>query len=355
MIRFSIIASLLVGCASGPVADNLSWTTKNIDTVTRTSYHLSVGGDPIETVGAVGTAGDCISAGLSAGTFTSVTNAETFVKSKALGSTEVYHPLVPNSEKFSSALATVVQERTRGTSSQMAMSTFYDSEVGTITTTTYTDAEIETEASFYGISADEYVVRFPLSNLWMNPDEEITVGDVELLSRADVGTGDIWASTNGNTVYVASVKEPKTFGAMTKNAQKVFAYEVGGLQPEGGDIITQCFYLGLEQGQSTDVAIEARANSNVFLDSGCTDVFEHFKVGTQWWYKNIMVKETATLYDIEITDYGYEWYELNETSDACTRMTSVTLPSATAATAIQFVQYDLITTEHTSSVVNWTE
>jgi hypothetical protein len=355
MIRFSIIATLLVGCASGPVADGLSWTTKNMDTITRTSYYLSIGGEPIESAGIVGTGSTCELAKQSAGTFTSVTNEEAFVKSKALGTTEVYHPLVPNSDKFSSALATVVQERTRGTSSTMATTTSVDPVLGLITTTAYTDAEIETEASFYGISADEYVVRFPLSNLWMNPNEETSISDVELLSRAEAGAGDIWSSTNGNTVYVAGVKEPKTFGSMTKNAQKIVAYEVGGLQSEGGDIISECFYLGLEQAQSSDPGVDSLANSNIFLDSGCEDEFEHFKVGSQWWYKNIMVKESATIYDIEITGYGYEWYEMNEIGDACIRMTSPTLPSAASVTALQFVLYDLIIIEHTASVVNWTE
>lgn len=355
MIRFSIIATLLLGCASGPVVDGLSWTTKNMDTVTRSSYYLQLGGEPVDSAGIVGTGATCELAKQSAGTFTSVTLEETFVKSKALGTTEVYHPLVPNSDDFSSALATVVQERTRGTSFIMATTTSVDPILGLITTTAYADAEIETEASFYGISADEYVVRFPLSNLWMNPDEEMSISDVELLSRAEATAGDIWASTNGNTVYVADVKESKTFGSMVKNAQKIVAYEVGGLQTEGGDIITECFHLGLEQAQSSDPGVDSFANSNIFLDSGCESVFEHFKVGTQWWYKNIMVKESATIYDIEITNYGYEWYEMSEAGDVCMRMTSTTLPSAASVTALQFVQYDLITTEHTATVVKWTE
>ena len=52
------------------------------------------------------------------------------------------------------------------------------------------------------ITTDEYVVEFPLGNLWSDPDTEVSASDVTLLTRFEPNVGDIWASQNGNTVYI---------------------------------------------------------------------------------------------------------------------------------------------------------
>lgn len=357
MIRFSILP-LLIGCASGPVPAGLSWTVKNTETITRTSYTLSMGGSPKASTGPLGSGATCLLAQESAGSSTSLTVSETYTKYKALGTTEVYHPLVPNSDKYSTMLATVIQQSTQGAANTETTTTSYDPSgtAGIITEVTYADTSIDTEASFHGLAADEYLVEFPLGNLWMDPDEEQTVGDVELLTRVDPEMGDIWSSTNGNTVYIAEAKEPKSMG----KAQKVSAYAVDGMKPEenddeiatGTNVIDECFNIGLAQLQTNDPDAESVSLSQALQDSGCEGVFEHVKIGSEWWFSNVKVDETSTTYDIEITDYGYEWYEMNETGDTCTRMTSRTLDNASA---ILYVQYDVITTNPESDTSGWSE
>ena len=114
---FSTLAVLTIGCGGGPIDAGTSWTLKTTDTSTRTSYWLRGGGTPVESVGPLGAASSCILAETSGGTSSSTSTSETFTVNTALGDTEMYHPLVPNGEKFSSTMATVLQRRTRGAGS----------------------------------------------------------------------------------------------------------------------------------------------------------------------------------------------------------------------------------------------
>jgi hypothetical protein len=75
-------------------------------------------------------------------------------------------------------------------------------------------------------------------------------------------------------------------------------------------------------------------------------------VGTEWWYGGILVKEASTITQIEITNYGYEWYELDSTGTLCSRQTSETLDNPNAQ---MFVEYDLVTVEREAGVSQWVE
>ena len=77
------------------------------ETATRTSYWLRDGGTPVESIGPLGSSSSCILAETSAGTSTSTSTSETLTVNTALGDTELYHPLVPNGNEFSSEFATV--------------------------------------------------------------------------------------------------------------------------------------------------------------------------------------------------------------------------------------------------------
>ena len=360
MIRF-VILPLLIGCASGPVPEGLSWTVKNKETVTRTTFMHTMGGNPKASIGPIGTGATCLLAQESQGSSISKTISETYITSTVLGYTEVYHPLVPNDETYSATLASVIQQSTQGASSTETITTSYDptGTFGLITNTVYTDTAIETEASFHGVSADEYLVQFPLGNIWKDPEEDLRISDVELLTRVDPEMGDIWASTNGNTIYIAQAKEPKGQG----KAQKIYAYAADGVTPDtegeddgetatGANVIDECFNIGLAQFQTNDPASESVSLSQVLEDSGCSSVFEHVKVGTEWWFRNVKIDESSTSYDVEITDFGYEWYEMNETGDTCTRVTSRTLDNPAA---LLFVQYDLIETVLEAELDSWSE
>lgn len=356
MTRFNFsvltVAVMGVACGGAPLSGGTSWTLKTTETNTQTSYWLRQGGNPVESSGPLGSSTSCILAETSSGTANSTSVAETFTVNTALGDTEMYHPLVPNSDDFSSSLATVLQRRTRGAASVESTVMAYDpdSVVGNTTTTTFADEAIETNASFHGLAVDEYVVEFPLGNIWNDPED--SSGNVTLLTRYEPDLGDIWASENGNTVYIASVKEQISFSGVVKKATKVEAFEVGGLQVDGGDIIEQCFAVGKDQVQSTNPDIGLSSTDQLFLDRNCFGAFEHVKSGTEWWYGPILVKEVSSVTSVEITNYGYEWYELDETGLNCTRVISQTYDSPNA---VQFVEYELITTERESVISKWVE
>ncbi len=354
---FALSSLLLftIGCGGGgPVDAGTSWTIQTTETATRTSYWLRDGGSPVESIGPLGSSSSCILAETSAGTSTSTSTSETLTVNTALGDTELYHPLVPNEDQFSSEFATVLQRRTRGAGSVETTSKIYDPEsvIGNIETTTYADEEISTAASFHGLATDEYVVEFPLGNLWSNPDSEVSSGDVTLLTRFEPNVGDIWASQNGNTVYIAGLKEQLQISGAVQKAIKVEAFETGNLKGDGGDIIDQCFNFGLNQNQTNDPDSANSSASVLFLDAGCTGMFEHVRVGSEWWLGAVLVKETAEVTRIEITNYGYEWYELDDTGLSCTRQVSQTQDSPNA---MLFVEYDLITATRDSKITKWVE
>ena len=199
---------------------------------------------------------------------------------------------------------------------------------------------------------DEYVVEFPLGNLLSDPDTEVSASDVTLLTRFEPNVGDIWSSQNGNTVYIAGLKEQLQISGAIQKAVKVEAYEAGNLKGDGGDIIDQCFQFGLAQNQTNDPDSANSSASVLYLDSGCTDTFEHVRVGSEWWLGAVLVKESAEVTSIEITNYGYEWYELNDTGTECLRQVSQTQDSPNA---MLFVEYDLITATRESKITKWVE
>ena len=177
-------------------------------------------------------------------------------------------------------------------------------------------------ASFHGLATDEYVVEFPLGNLWSNPDS-VSSGDVTLLTRFEPNEGDIWASQNGNTVYIAGLKEQLQISGAVQKAVKVEAFETGNLK---GMVVTSSISVSIlvDPNQTNDPDSANSSASVLFLDAGCTDTFEHVRVGSEWWLGAVLVKETAEVTRIEITNYGYEWYELDET-DCRVRVKSLKL------------------------------
>ena len=163
-MRLLIVSMFLSACGgSAPIDVGVSWTTNITSESTRTSYWLRQGAEaPTESIGPLGTSSSCILAETSAGSSSISTFGEYVTKSSVLGTTEVYHPLVPNSDKFSSDLASVIQERTTGGEYTTTTTVTYDpdSTIGNSTTNTYSDDLIETAATFHGISVDEYVNLF---------------------------------------------------------------------------------------------------------------------------------------------------------------------------------------------------
>jgi hypothetical protein len=370
---------MLIGCGGEPIQMGTIWTFKKTSSSVTKSFTLKNGGAPVDSLGPLGTSGQpCEMTGLvlaetSAGSVTTTTLGEHYVNSSVLGITEVYHPLVPNENEYSSSSASIIQERTRGAEYGQTTTVTFDPNSTTSETTVtnysshveyYDDdgdpetpeipvAPIETDASYYGVSADEYVVRFEVGNMWMDPESEITTGDVELLTRNDPQAGDIWSSVNGNTIYVSQGNEQVSFaGGVVKKSDKIEMFEVGTLQTDGADVIDQCVNVGANQLQTDEFDAASTALARSYLDEACSGTFQHVKTGTQWWVKNVLVKESSTTTRIEIKEYGYEWYETDESGEACVRLTSMTLDNPVA---VLYVHYDLITEVLEGGVTTWAE
>jgi hypothetical protein len=381
-MRILSVAILLIACGGEPIKTGTTWTVKSTTNSVTKSFTLREGGTPVESLGPLGASESPCATGqvlaeTSKGSLSVTTFGEHYTSLAVLGSTEVYHPLVPNENEYSSALASIIQERNKSAVSSQTVTVSYDpnSTIGNTTLTEYSsnfyeydeDGEvvldendnpviidpIETDASYYGVSADEYVVRFDVGNIWMDPDSEITTGDVELLTRNDPKMGDIWSSVNGNTIYVSQGVEQVSFAAgLIQKANKVDIYEVGTLQTDGADVIVQCLNVGSNQSQSDNPAEPSTAYERSYLDQACNGTFQHVKSGTQWWVDNVLIKESSITTHIFVKKFGYEWYETDESGENCNRVTSHTFDNPLG---ILFVEYDLTTETMESGVTAWVE
>ena len=91
-------------------------------------------------------------------------------------------------------------------------------------------------------------------------------------------------------------------GAVATEVDKVEMYHVSGLKPTGKEVMEDCIQIGSEQLQSGDPNETQANDSRIILNSGCRDSFTHTKMGTQWWYQNILIKEESTVQVIRIGD-----------------------------------------------------
>jgi hypothetical protein len=135
-------------------------------------------------------------------------------------------------------------------------------------------------------------------------------------------------------------------------ADRVVITTVEQVDPSAGVIIDQCLseqpYSFTTDNPDTDVLDDVV--SMVYLDPGCSENFVHQMIGTQWWYKDVLVKAEMTTYVVNIQDHGYEWYEFTDDFAECNRVTSMRKDSPDAQT---FIQYDVTTTTTTYQVDTW--
>jgi hypothetical protein len=206
-----------------------------------------------------------------------------------------------------------------------------------------TDFGTATNASYYGVAADEYIVKMTsLGDLWTDLEDPAAQLAFELWTRHNPSAGDIWASTNGNSLYVYDGKEKFSLAGATMNTDRVLVYNAGNVDPEGGDLITQCIVTGSNQVDSTHPTGTDYAHALALLDPGCIGNFTHLQTGTQWWYGDVLVAYETTTHTVTVDDFGFEYYE--KTGDTCYRQTTV---ESGESSRKLFVQYTLETTELT--------
>ena len=353
-MRTLSIFPLLMACSSNPYPLGFQFTADIEFSQTTTSFRIVNGGEPEESVGVVGTGETQSIAASSAGSRLVTAFGQQQILSTVVGETHLSHPLVPNEDDFDKIPASVVQERRRTASYSIVDELFFDPTLDTpqYALTSYTDDAVFTDAGYYGVAADEYVVRFDLGTLWQDFDEDVDLSEVELLTRNEPEDGDVWASENGNVLYIYGGETALNFAGQAEKVDKVEMFEATYFLPEGADVFTQCLYTGKIQEDETDSETnEDSSIDTLLLDNGCKGSFTHTKVGTQLWYKNVLVSEESTRQIIFITDYGFEWYEEREPNN-WTRVTSVTQDEPNA---VPFVEYTLTERIETQKTSKWIE
>jgi hypothetical protein len=374
MIKYYFFAvPFLFACSSDPYPLGFQFTTNIEETQTTTSFRIVDGGEVEESLGVLGglitdvcPEGECqnyceaygcetqsIAASSSGSRFVS-SHTQNQILSVVVGETYLSHPLVPNEDEFDKIPASVLQERSRSASYSITDETIFDPLLDTpqYSLLSYTDDAVVTNSGYYGVAADEYVVRFDLGTLWSDFDEEVDTNDVELLTRNDPQEGDVWVSENGNTLYIYAGESALNFAGQAVKVDKVEMFEAINLQPEGADVFSQCLNFGKLQKDSTDSeTIFDSSVDTVLLDSGCQGDFTHLKVGTQLWYDNVLVSEESSSQEISISSYGYEWYE-EQAPNVWVRKTAY---DNTEPSAVPFIEYTLTESVETLTVDKWVE
>ena len=332
----------LVACGGGsPYSLDLAVKRTTSGTSDTTSYQITDGGDPVERAGTIGTGENCVVAGQSSGTRSTNRIYEIQEQFNVIGETEAELPLVPGENEASKVWASILRESVRAAASTETTETLVDvtMEPAQWETRTYTDEAQATNASYHAVAADEFVVRMDMTDLW-DDLEEMDPAEVDLMTMNAPGSGDVWPSQNGNSLYVWEAKEKLTIGGVTMKTDRIAVYSTGTVSPEGEDtaVFDQCFNFGLAQVEDSRPDVEAINSEAMLLDPGCLGSFEHVKEGTQWWHDNVLVKETSTVTSVAINEYGYEWTEEDEVTGSCARVVSKTRDEPTA---LPFVQYDV--------------
>ncbi len=158
---------------------------------------------------------------------------------------------------------------------------------------------------------------------------------------------------SGCFVLGAVAKEPVDIGGRTVTAVKVELREVSNV--DSTDILGRCIHEQVEgdvewttQGTPDPDEGDHRL-PRLHMDPGCEGDFVHRKVGYEWWYANVLVKEEATYYRVEIQDFGYEWLEWQGSKVLRTSQ----VKTANAAAARPFVQFTVTTEKVAWQVTGW--
>jgi hypothetical protein len=110
------------------------------------------GSDPFESIGLYGDGDNCADAGFSMGTHTEESIEEIVSFHKVIGTTEIDHPLKPNSDGFGRYLASLVEVTERETASvHSTTSRYLRDDAITWVQEDYFDEDVITEASYYGL------------------------------------------------------------------------------------------------------------------------------------------------------------------------------------------------------------
>jgi hypothetical protein len=377
--RFALLATVsLLACGNNkvPLPTGLTMKVTTTETSSSTSFHKRGTSAPVEQSTSFSFADTCAAA-LQPATASKRSQTSTATDTwEVLGQTNLSHPLVPNSDTFSSAQASIIKAtHTRSGERVDTTTVFAAGSAPASTTTTTSTIDIEGNAAYFAMAVDEYyVILNEMNGLWaeidQHPDhnpEPPTAGGgggqgisnstgeaealpVTMLTRYEPKKGDIWSSTNGVGLYFADGTEELTIGGKKFTTNRIKVYSVRPIDPTASDVLSNCVTE-----LKSDTTVSPGGNSSqpvAFLNNACTGSFVHALVGTEWWYKGARVKASMTTINVQIPDtdgYGYEYTTADIPAPGqCSRFFSITRPLPPVTSEI-YVQYT-VTTTNTESI-----
>lgn len=378
---FSVIAAVaLSGCGLNsftafPYQAGLVWTASEQVTETVTTYRF-VEGAPEAVIAAdvLGVASNCTNA-------QATTDGEVFEylttrdwTNTNVGNTRSHHPLKPGEDSFNGiGVSVIAEEVTEQGSFTDTIDIAREDEDGDLETWQEIVAAGDytvSGARYHGVAIDEYIVSLTPLDLWStweDDDAEAANDDAEnnefagedegrqqfvLLSKANPSNGDIWTSTNGNVLYTFEGTEKLDVGGKSVNANRIAVHTIVNTDEMAAGLLDTCFSVTPFEFQTTQPDVDNLLTEVIALDPGCEGRFMHHTIGTEWWANNAMVAFEGTRVFVDITDYGWEWFEDDDDVDLCVRFTDTVRPTD-RNDARRFVHYTVSVETSEMVVDSW--
>jgi len=341
--RFIVVAcgtvGLLAACSSDQAAPHqyASWAIglhvkgSSVEHAVTRSYTQS-GDSPAEERKGTIASGDYV--GDSSGSLTVDKTTSVDHDWLVVGNTVTENPLVPGDAVFGLVPVYVVEGADVTTGIEIR-DEFDQQQQGQVLaqseTRTESNIDRKTDASTWGLAGDEYLVKFEdLGQVW-NPDLDkawadsgVVISGIKYLGKTNVAAGDFWVTPNGNTLCRGMSTDGISLGNTSVSAVRVDLREVANV--DDLNLVGRCLveYDDFDSAYSDpkQVSDHDTRTTVVHLDPGCEGDFVHRKIGSEWWYGNVLVKEDATYYEVKISDWGYQWIDYN----AKARKTSHAMP-----------------------------
>jgi len=353
MKNLVLITSLVLGlsaCGPGPLSTGTIIESNSTVQSTSRSFKVIHGDEPVERTGNDGFGETCSEAAQATGRSTTTSVLTRTHTLEVVGETYTDQPLSAEEPDEGKTGVSVVVETIVERGDVTIDSLLYEAGPNgeDMASVDQQPDQAQSSARYFGLAGGEYLVQIAPLDLW-SPAEDLSL---TLLTKRTPATGDIWASFDGSTLYIARGKEELNIGDSTYNADAVDVYSVEELDPEVSELIGSCLSVGAFQDVTEpDFSDNNVQTTQVILDPGCEGNFRHQQVGTEWWHKDILVQAERTTWSVSIDSFGYEWYE-EENNGFCNRFTSVTAP--VGQSALVFAQYT-VTREVEEFEVSFTE
>ncbi len=349
---FSLSSAVLIlgtsGCnllgPQGPYETGLVVVQEAEQVRTTQLFTLREDGDVMERKATLGVGDSCNEARASAGTLTTTEVGTLTTTWRVVGQTESDHPLVPGAASYGAMGVSITEMTSVFEGTATVHETFRDpnGDPDDWEETTTSEVARTTAAAYEGMAADEYVVGLSsLGDLWASLDDPEAELSPRLVTRNNAQEQDIWASVDGNTLFMAEGMDEVSVGGEKSNGRRVSVMAVGDANPDSR-LLGTCVQEVVGTFESNHPDQQDGTVRTAHLDPGCDTGFTHEQVGTEWWVGNVLVESEKEYVDISVTDYGYEWFE--DTGAGCVRYTSATKDNSDATLFVEFTQSTVVET-----------